>query len=158
MKKVFVSIPLKGRTKEEIQDSLDKIKAAVEGLLDTEVELLHQDPKDIPDFGGGEDADDNLEFLSKDIELMADADYFVTIEDNWDYRHCYIEEDIFRKYKNANKGWEENKENMFKFSMNIVAPDVYKKERELMKKMFKLDYPLETAKDEEVIEERNTQD
>lgn len=157
MKKVFVSIPLKGRTKEEIQDSLDKIKAAVEGLLDTEVELLHQDPKDIPDFGGGEDADDNLEFLSKDIELMANADYFVTIEDNWDYRHCYIEEDIFRKYKNANKGWEESKENMFKFSMNIVAPDVYKKERELMKKMFKLDYP-EVAKDEEVVEERNTQD
>lgn len=157
MKKVFVSIPLKGRTKEEIQDSLDKIKAAVEGLLDTEVELLHQDPKDIPDFGGGEDADDNLEFLSKDIELMSNADYFVTIEDNWDYRHCYIEEDIFRKYKNANKGWEESKENMFKFSMNIVAPDVYKKERELMKKVFKLDYP-EVAKDEEVIEERNTQD
>ena len=155
MKKVFVSIPLKGRSKEEIQDSLDKVKAAVEGLLDTEVEVLHQDVKDLPDFGGDEDADDNLEFLGKDVGLMADADYFATIEDNWDYRHCRIEEDIFRQYKNANKDWNEAKENMFRFSLNLIAPDVYKKERELYKKMFKLDYP---EKDMEVVEEKHTQD
>ena len=159
MKKVFVSIPLKGRSKEEIQDSLDKIKAAVEGLLDTEVEVLHQDVKDLPDFGGDEDADDNLEFLGKDIQLMADADYFATIEDNWNYRHCVLEEDIFRKYKNATKNWEEIKDNMFKFSMNIVAPDVSKKEREMAKKLFKMEFPM-SERDEmsEVRDERDTQD
>ena len=156
MKKLFVSIPLKGRSKEEIQDSLDRIKTAVEGLLDTEVELLHQDPKDIPDFGGEEDADDNLDFLSKDIALMAEADYFATIEDNWDYRHCRLEEDIFRQYKNANKGWDESRENTFKFSLNVIAPDIYKKERELMKELFKMDFP--TEKEEDLREERNTQD
>lgn len=156
MKKLFVSIPLKGRSKEEIQDSLDRIKTAVEGLLDTEVELLHQDPKDIPDFGGEEDADDNLDFLSKDIALMAEADYFATIEDNWDYRHCRLEEDIFRQYKNANRGWEESRENIFKFSLNVIAPDIYKKERELMKEIFKMDFP--TEKEEDLREERNTQD
>ena len=156
MKKLFVSIPLKGRSKEEIQDSLDRIKTAVEGLLDSEVELLHQEPKDIPDFGGEEDADDNLEFLSKDIALMAEADYFATIEDNWDYRHCRLEEDIFRQYKNANKGWDESRENIFKFSLNVIAPDIYKKERELMKEIFKMDFP--TKEEEDLREERNTQD
>lgn len=158
MKKVFVSIPLKDRSKEEIQDSLDKIKAAVEGLLDADVEILHQDPKDLPDFGGDEDADDNLEFLGKDIQLMADADYFATVDDNWNYRHCALEEDIFRKYKNATKNWEESRDNMFKFSMNIVAADVAKKEREMAKKLFKMDFPMEEKASAEVIEERDTQD
>ena len=138
MKKVFVSIPLKGRSKDEIQDSLDKIKAAVEGLLDGEVELLHQDVKDIPDFSKG-DVEENLEFLGKDIQLMADADYFATIDDNWDYRHCRLEEDIFRYYKNAGKSWEENKDNMLRFSLNIIAPDIAKKEKEEAERLFKME-------------------
>lgn len=139
MKKVFVSIPLKGRSKDEIQDSLDKVKAAVEGLLDGEVELLHQDVKDLPDFSGADGADENLEFLGKDIQLMAEADYFATIDDNWDYRHCRLEEDIFRYYKNAGKSWDENKDNMLRFSLNIIAPDIAKKEREEAKKLFKME-------------------
>ena len=138
MKKVFASIPLKGRSKDDIQDSLDKIKGAVEGLLDGEVELLHQDVKDIPDFSTG-DVEENLEFLGKDIELMADADYFATIDDNWDYRHCRLEEDIFRYYKNAGKSWDENKDNIFRFSLNVIAPDIAKKEREAAEKLFKME-------------------
>jgi len=157
MKKVFVSIPLKGRSKEDIQDSLDRIKAAVEGLLDTEVEILHQDVKDLPDFGGEEDADDNLEFLGKDIALMTDADYFATIDYNWDYRHCSLEEDIFRRYKNIDKPYPDGQDNMFRFSTNIIAPDIVKKERELAEKMFKLEFP-EGDKAESIYDERNTQD
>lgn len=147
MKKVFVSIPLKGRSKDEIQDSLDKIKSAVEGLLDGEVELLHQDVKDIPDFSKG-DVEENLEFLGKDIQLMADADYFATIDDNWDYRHCRLEEDIFRYYKNAGKSWDENKDNMLRFSLNIIAPDIVKKEREEAEKLFKMELKDEYYPDE----------
>lgn len=136
MKKVFVSIPLKGRSKEEIQESLDKAKEAVKGLLDEDVELLHQDPKDIPDFEEGkDDAREALKFLSKDLELMADADYFVTIEENWDYRHCSVEQDIFRKYFTDGK-WEHEKDNMISFSANIICPDVVKKERERAKKLW----------------------
>ena len=135
MKKLFVSIPLKGRSKDEIQDSLDKMKEAAEGLLDEKVELLHQDPKDIPDFGKDEeDAREALKFLSKDLELMADADFFATVDDNWDYRHCTLEEDIFRRY--FSEGYESSKDNMMRFSMNIVCPDIVKKERERAKKLW----------------------
>jgi len=136
MKKLFVSIPLKGRSKEEIQDSLDKIKEAAEGLLDEKVELLHSDPKDVPDFGKDEeDAREALKFLSKDLELMAEADYFATIDCNYDYRHCALEEDIFRRYfcdTNPIKPMD----NMMKFSTNIVCPDIIKKERERAKKIW----------------------
>lgn len=151
MKKVFVSIPLKGRSKEQIQDSLDKIKGAVEGLLDGEVKILHQDVKDIPDFDKDE-SEDSLEFLGKDLELMADADYFATIDCNYSYRHCEIEEDIFRKYKNVSTpviGSRE--ENMFKFSLNVIAPDVVKKEKEEAEKLWKMDFPEQAKADREEI-------
>lgn len=160
MKKVFVSIPLKGRTKEQIQDSLDKIKGAVEGLLDGEVEILHQDVKDIPDFDKDEE-EDSLEFLGKNIQLMADADYFATIDCNWDYRHCSLEEDIFRRYK-CFGNYEKEKENMLKFSMNIIAPDVVKKEKEEAEKLWKMEFPDEKkpvkSEIDEAYEERESRD
>ena len=133
MKKVFVSIPLRGRSKEDIQTSLDKIKEAVEGLLDEKVELLHQEPKDIPDFDK-DDAKESLKFLSKDLDLMSEADYFATIEDNWNFRHCTLEEDIFRKY--FADDYEESKDKIMRFSANIVCPDVVKEERERAKKLW----------------------
>lgn len=156
MKKVFVSIPLKGRTKNEIQDSLDKIKNAVEGLLDNEVEILHQDLKDLPDFDKN-DVDDSLEFLGEDLKLMADADYFATIECNWDYRHCFLEEEIFIRYKCAGN-YRKEKDNVMKFSVNIVAPDVVKKEREEAEKLWKMDFPDETIERKELIEETESRD
>ena len=136
MKKLFVSIPLKGRSKDEIQKSLDKMKEAAEGLLDEKVELLHQEPKDIPDFDTDkEDAREAMKFLSKDLDLMSEADYFATVDCNYDYRHCALEEDIFRRYF-CDGDWEVSKDNMMKFSMNIVCPDVVKKERERAKKLW----------------------
>lgn len=137
MKKVFVSIPLKGRSKEQIQESLDKIKAAVEGLLDGEVEVLHQDVKNLPDFSKN-DVDDSIEFIGEDLKLMADADYFATIDCNWDFRHCALEEDIFRRYKTNDR---ERNNNMFRFSLNIIAPDVAKKEREEAEKLWGMEFP-----------------
>ena len=135
MKKLFVSIPLKGRSKEEIQSSLDKIKEAAEGLLDEKVELLHQEPKDVPEFGKEEeDAREALKFLSKDLELMSEADYFATVDDCYDYRHCSLERDIFERYFTRN--YEDSEDNMIRFSMNIVCPDVVKKERERAKKLW----------------------
>ena len=156
MKKLFVSIPLKGRSKEEIQDSLDKIKEAAEGLLDEKVEVLHQEPKDMPDFGKDEeDAREALKFLSKDLELMADADYFATIDNNYDYRHCCLEEDIFRRY--FAESYEGSKDNMMRFSTNIVCPDVVKKERERAKKLWGEKALPEPVIDEE-YEEKIRQD
>lgn len=154
MKKVFVSIPLKGRTKEEIQDSLDKIKEAAEGLLEEKVELLHQEVKDLPDFGTEEDdAKEAVKFLSKDLDLMADADYFATIDDNYEYRHCTLEEDIFRRYFCDEHLGLPPRDNMMKFSANIVCPDVVKKERERAKKLWG-----ERALPEPIDEERIKQD
>jgi len=157
MKKVFVSIPLKNRSKEEIQKSLDRIEDAVKGLLDKDVEVLHQDLNDLPDFDKGEEGfEDNLEFLAKDLELMAEADYFATIDNNWDFRHCNLEEEIFRKYRAAN--WEERENAVMKFSLNIIAPDVVKKEKEEAEKLWKMDFGSEDKERQEIWEERENRD
>lgn len=141
MKKIFVSIPLKGRSKDQIQDSLDRIKGAVEGLLDNEVEILHQDLKDLPNFDKDE-IEESIEFLSKDLALMVDADYFATIECNYDYRHCSLEEDIFRRYKCADD-YARERDNIMKFPVNIIAPDVVKKEKEQAEKIWGMEFPDE---------------
>ena len=135
MKKVFVSIPLKGRSKDDIQKSLDRIQDAVKGLFDKEVEILYQDLEDLPDFAKGDEGfEENLDFLAKDIDLMKDADYFATISNNWDFRHCRLEEDIFRAYKAKN--WSEERDSIMEFSLNIIAPDLIKKEKEEAEKLF----------------------
>lgn len=136
MKKLFVSIPLKGRSKEEIQDSLDKIKEAAEGLLGEKVDLLHQEAKDVPEFTkDDENAREALKFLSKDLDLMADADYFATIDCNWEYRHCEIEESIFRRYF-LESDYQEAKDVILHFPTQLVCPDVAKKERERAKELW----------------------
>lgn len=156
MKKVFVSIPLKGRSKEDVQKSLEKIEEAVKGLLDKDVEILHQDYDALPDFDNGEEGfEDNLQFLAKDIELMADADYFATVDNNWDYRHCSLEEEIFRRY--LAKNWEEEKNNIMRFSLNIIAPDMIKKEKEIAEKLFKMEF-RDAPEMIEAEEERRNQD
>lgn len=157
MKKLFVSIPLKGRSKKEIEDSLDRIKGAAEELLEEKVEILHQNVKDLPDFERGEDGfEDNLSFLAKDIELMSEADYFATIEDNYDFRHCTLEEDIFRKYRG--KDYDTSKDIMFRFSTNVVAPDIVKRERELAKKLWGEHALREVSEDEAAYEEKANRD
>lgn len=151
MKKVFVSIPLKGRSKESVEKSLEKIEEAVKGLLDKDVEILHQDFNDLPDFDKGEDGfEDNLEFLAKDLELMAQADYFATVSNNWDFRHCSLETDIFRKYRAAN--YMEEKDSIMEFSLNIICPDLIKKEKEEAEKLFKMNFSKaeEPAVEEEI--------
>ena len=151
MKKVFVSIPLKGRSKEDIQKSLDRIEDAVKGLLDKDVEILHQDLEKLPDFDKGEDAfEDNLEFLAEDLKLMADADYFATVDNNYDFRHCYLEEEIFRKYIAVN--WQEKANHIMAFSLNIIAPDVAKKEKEEAERIFKMEFKSLGGDREEIDE------
>ena len=88
---------------------------------------------------------------------MSEADYFATIEDNWDFRHCTLEEDIFRKYRG--KDYDKSKDIMFRFSTNVVAPDIVKRERELAKKLWGekalLDGPVEVA---DAAEEKTNRD
>ena len=83
MKKIFISQPMRGKTKEEIMaERADAIQAAKEALKD-DVEVIDT-------YFGNFDGK-ALEFLGKSIMLLAQAD-FVYFAPGWDNaRGCVIE-------------------------------------------------------------------
>ena len=94
MKKLFVSVPMKGRTEEEIRKSIDKMKKIAEIYEGEELELIdsyieHNPPKD---------SNQAIWFLGESLKKLSEADVFVTIEDHWDWSGCHIEKEVAQRY------------------------------------------------------------
>lgn len=94
MKKLFVSVPMKGRTEEEIRESIDKMKKIVEVYEGEELELIDSYIEDNPPQNNNQ----AIWYLSKSIEKLANADIFIGITDTWDWNGCYVEEEVARRY------------------------------------------------------------
>ena len=95
IKKVFISQPMNGLSQREIKEkresAIKRIKAAIQSydveIIDSFIEAEPPRIKKIPVW-----------YLSKSIELLADADiaYFL---DSWDMnRGCIIEHEVADKY------------------------------------------------------------
>lgn len=94
MKKLFVSCPMKGRTEEDIRKSIHRMHKMAEAAFDQELEL-------IPSYIEHNPPSTNhmaVWYLGQSIALMADADYFVGIEWEEDFKGCNIEKDVARAY------------------------------------------------------------
>lgn len=95
MLKLFISIPMKGRTTEEIRYQMIKDKLRLEQMFDVEFELI--------DSCIEEDAPEDtvhpaLWFMGKSISMMADADV-VYFSKGWEgARGCLIEQEIAKAY------------------------------------------------------------
>ena len=95
MLKLFISIPMRGRTRDEIiyQMLMDKLR--LEQMFDVEFELIESctdedAPKDI--------TNPSLWFMGKAISMMADAD-LVYFSNGWeDATGCRIEQEIAEAY------------------------------------------------------------
>ena len=94
MKKLFVSVPMKGRTEEEIRESIDKMKKIAEVYVGEELELIDSYIEDNPPQNNNQ----AIWYLSKSIEKLANADIFIGITDTWDWNGCYVEEEVARRY------------------------------------------------------------
>lgn len=87
MKKLFVSVPMRGRTQKDIKANVIKMKKIAEAYEGEELELIdsyisEEPPKDcyIPVW-----------YLSKSLEKLAMADVFVGIDDVSGWPGCKIE-------------------------------------------------------------------
>lgn len=95
MLKLFISIPMKGRTTEDIKYQMTKDKQRLEQLLSVEFELIdsciNEDaPKDV--------ANPALWFMGKSISMMADAN-LVYFSKGWEgATGCLIEQEIAKSY------------------------------------------------------------
>lgn len=94
MKKLFVSVPMKGRTEEEIKASIQKMKKIAEAYEGEELELIDSYIEDNPPQNNNQ----AIWFLSKSLEKLANADVFICIDDVWNWNGCLIESETATKY------------------------------------------------------------
>ena len=94
MKKLFVSVPMKGRTEEEIRKTIDKMKKIAEIFEGEELELIESYIEDNPP----KDNNQAIWFLGESLKKLAQADVFVGITGAWDWNGCQIESDVASRY------------------------------------------------------------
>lgn len=74
MKKLFVSVPMKGRTEENVKKSIEKMKKIAEAYEGEELELIDTwIPDEAPECKNR-----GLWYLGESLKMMADADVFIS--------------------------------------------------------------------------------
>lgn len=94
MKKLFVSVPMRGRTEKEIKASIQKMKKIAEIYEGYELEIIDSYIEDNPP----KDRKEAVWYLGESIKKLAQADVFIGISDAWDWNGCQIEFDVASRY------------------------------------------------------------
>ena len=94
MKKLFISCPMKGRTEENIKNSMTRMHKIGELMFDQELEAIDTY---IPDEAP-EGVNRGVWYLGESIKRMAAADYFIGICWSDAFKGCNIERDVARAY------------------------------------------------------------
>ena len=94
MKKLFVSVPMKGRTEEEIKASIQKMKKIAEIYEGEELELIDSYIEDNPP----KDSKEAVWYLGESLKKLAQADVFIGICEDYSWNGCYIETKTAEKY------------------------------------------------------------
>lgn len=87
MKKLFVSVPIKGRTEEEIKASIQKMKKIAEINEGEKLELIESYIEDNPP----KDSREAVWYLGESLKKLAQADVFIGIQEHYDWSGCRIE-------------------------------------------------------------------
>jgi len=94
MKKLFVSVPMKGSIKLEIKYSIAKMHRIAEAYEGEELELIDSWVDEAPPA----DCNRSAWYLGKSIEKLATADVFIGVSDLSGWPGCKIESDVARAY------------------------------------------------------------
>lgn len=94
MKKLFVSVPMKGRTEEEIKASIQKMKKIAEIYEGEELELIDSYIEDNPP----KDSKEAVWYLGESLKKLAQADVFIGICESYDWNSCQIERETAERY------------------------------------------------------------
>lgn len=95
MKKLFISCPMKGRTEENIKNSMARMHKIAELVFDQELEVIDTY---IPD-SAPEGVNRGVWYLGESIKRMAEADYFIGIRYSEAFRGCGVEQEVAEAYK-----------------------------------------------------------
>ena len=111
MKKLFISVPMKGRTEENIRKSMEKMHKIAEIVFDQELEVIPSYIEDNPP----ENSREAVWYLGESIKKMAEADYFIGIEYDERYDGCVTETVVARRYDIPR----------FVVEIRDIMPDIY---------------------------------
>lgn len=94
MKKLFVSVPMKGRTEKEIKASIQKMKKIAEIYEGEELEVIDSYIEENPPKNSKE----AVWYLGESLKKLAQADVFIGICESYDWNGCFIERETAEKY------------------------------------------------------------
>lgn len=94
MKKLFISCPMKGRTEENIKNSMERMHKMAEIVFNQELEVIPTYIEDNPP----ENNNQAVWYLGKSIQLLSEADFFIGIHWSEYYNGCQVERDVARRY------------------------------------------------------------
>ena len=94
MKKLFVSVPMRGRTEEEIKASIHKMKKIAEIYEGEALELIDSYIEGNPPKNNNE----GRWCLGESLKKLAQADVFIGICESYDWSGCQIERETAEKY------------------------------------------------------------
>lgn len=96
MKKLFVSVPTKERTEENIRTSIEKMHKIAETIFNCELEVIPICIDDNPP----ENSNGDMWYLGKTIQLMSESDYFIgTRIYSYHYERCRCELAVANNYR-----------------------------------------------------------
>ena len=94
MKKLFISVPMKNRTEENIRKSIEKMHKIAEIVFEEKLEVIPSYMEDNPP----KDNNQAIWYLSKSIEKLAEADYFIGVRWTEFFKGCNSERQIAYDY------------------------------------------------------------
>ena len=95
MKKLFVSVPMKGRTEENIRKSMEQMHKIAEIMFDQKLEIIPTYIEDNPP----ENNNQAIWCLGESVKKLAEADFFIGIEWCDFYKGCEIERTVANRYE-----------------------------------------------------------
>lgn len=111
-KRLFISCPMNGRDEKAILESRKYMKKVAEAIWNQKFEVIDSYIKDAIDIPDG--CRERIFRIGEAIKKMSEADYFIGVEFNYEYRGCYNELNIARDYGIP----------YFALPIQIVCPDL----------------------------------
>lgn len=111
MEKLFISCPMRGRTEEQIRNSMDQMRKIAEAIFDEKFEVIDTCIADNAPACNRE----QLWYLGKAIEMLSQADAFIGVyDDQKGFDGCIVENYTAKLYGIP----------QYLVNLSYVAPDV----------------------------------
>lgn len=95
MIKAFISVPMKGKEKEEIEQMIAEMKEIAMYELGKDVEFVNTMVQEEPPYKNGNEA---VWYLGKSLEILSQCGLLIYPKGSEIYNGCFIEREVAKRY------------------------------------------------------------